>query len=230
MPATAAVAACAFGQRRGQRHVRRRRGGSRASTIVAIVAVSCAAPVSISSVSPALRPVVLVSRTAVAPAADAAFRVVFVGRAARGVPRAVHRAVAHRRVALLRQRHVRRRRRPRRDRDVDVRRAAVQRVLELRDRDVVGRRQVQRLRRREAPVVVPVRRRRERRRPAAPAPSCPGPKPMARRSTQRPSWSRPRLCEAPSLPSWTLRNSTGLPTKPPAECRCQPLRRGYRPR
>ena len=44
----------------------------------AIVAVSCAAPVSISSVSPGPRPFVLWSRTAVAPAADAAFSVVFV--------------------------------------------------------------------------------------------------------------------------------------------------------
>ena len=62
----------------------------------------------------------------------------------------------------LRQRHARRRRRTRRDRDVDVRRATVQRVLELGHRDVVGGRQVQRLRRREAPVAVAGRRRRER--------------------------------------------------------------------
>ena len=47
-------------------------------TIVAIFAVSWPAPVSITSVSPAPRPVVLVSRTAVAPAAAAGFSVVFV--------------------------------------------------------------------------------------------------------------------------------------------------------
>src|SRR3954468_21790342 len=70
------------------------------------------------------------------------------GRAAGGVAGAVHCAVAHRRVALLRHRHRRRRRRTRGDRDVDVRRSAVQRVLELGHRDVVGGRQVQRLGRR----------------------------------------------------------------------------------
>ena len=48
-------------------------------TMVAMVAVSCAAPVSIVSLSPAARPFVLVRRTAVAPAVEAALSVVLAG-------------------------------------------------------------------------------------------------------------------------------------------------------
>src|SRR4051794_3145106 len=78
---TAAPAACALAS--GVVTVTFGLGAAGAGVITpAMVAVSWLAPVSMVSLSPAARPVVLASRIAVAPAADAAFSVVFAGAGA----------------------------------------------------------------------------------------------------------------------------------------------------
>ena len=76
MPATATPEACALAS--GAASVTLGAGAAGAGvTIVAIVAVSWPAPVSISSESPTPRLAVLARRTPVAPAAEAAPKVVF---------------------------------------------------------------------------------------------------------------------------------------------------------